>query len=527
MSKKINIIIYPILKSTSIEWLPLRKIHKDALPEGYELTIRDDWNNSEEPFNIHRGYLEIVTNEAREEFKTIITEAINDNSESIVLLSNLFILLERTYPNIKDDDSEEDSFTKVFVSVCKPELLEEIYFTLIASLNTEYYKHINVFNAKPDKASDWTNLLRRSNSFHTFSDPLLHLIYLIKTSHNRTLPYKYVKPMAPLLRATIFGFNGYDLEISDLDSQYIFSLENEIAFVTSVLIDDIRPDKIVPAWLTSTLIENILNSWCSSGRYLLQAIYGLHSRHAYSDMWITISNLVYDNLNSKIKSEDISLTEKFEFPSDVIAVSAMLFDKKFEIHTLHPNQKNAILSLFLNQLNGFFDEFEKSFINDSYYEPFDLYYAGDAKFQNMLAFVLLCILDSSDRDIKHFKAICYKIVPCFYGTYKSKKFAENYCEFLILVLSSAFRLTGLDIESNTTIGNYLDVINNTVLFSYAHKAEQNDFIWDIEGQNVDYQFNASLVVLNAQLKEVSTFNNFKAFFNEFNNSKIAVWPFEK
>jgi hypothetical protein len=520
---------------TSIDWLIVHSVSKLNLSvENVEFSFVDGKEKHDEVFNTNQGFISLKTKDSINLFKKILIELEDEFKDNHVALANLYIIITRT--SYKGEDKE--SYIKEFKLRVNSDTVKIIFENLIDSLNNEYYKQSYSKNTNINNTEEWLSLFRSAEYSHGFSDPILYVLNLVKVNQKWIIDFNYIKKMKPVLRASLIGWYGFDLIISKKTFNQILKDDNELAFISAYLIDDIGKNKTSPEWLTTELVNCFIQKhWDNIGKHMFFHTFGLSYRNKNennkSNLFELLETLIHCELIKILHSNNGNFTKwinKVTFPSDFITLFSWFSIKEIDLATISDENEHAITNQFISELSRIYKEIPSYIATDRHSDPFDSYQLSEPKYLNTLAYILIFLLDADENNYKEIKKICYDFKPLFYGAYHSKHIANNFTELLLLIFLSAHRIVNLNEDLAKNIGNLFKILDETILIPYIHLSEQNDEIWSTDKEKYQMSYNAGKYLVNEYIiqnskHEVNKY--YQDFLEEVKNIKVTQWPFER
>jgi len=344
--------------------------------------------------------------------------------------------------------------------------------------------------------------------------------------------------MKPVLRATLIGWYGFDLIITEETFKQILKDENELSFISAYFIDDFGKNKTTPEWLTSELVNCFIEkNWDNIGKHIFFHVFGLsyrnNSEYNKSSLFERLETLTHSELIKILHSNNDNFTNwitKFTFPNDFIALFSWFSIKEIDLAILSDENEHAITKQFISELNRIYQEIPSHIASDRHSDPFNSFQLDEPKYQITLAYILIFLLDASKNDFKEIKKICYDFKPLFYGAYHSKRVANNFAELILLIFLSAYRIKTLNEDLAKNINTLFKILDETILIPYIHLSEQEDEIWDANKVKQQVSYNAGKYLINEYIVQNSKNESnkyYQDFLEEIGNIKVTVWPFER
>ena len=521
-----------LTNEAQIDWLIIHKISKAVNNiDGVEFSFVDGAERIDESFKTNQGYICIKNTTALTLFEKTISELSANFISNYPALANLYIIISR----VSHTREEKETLIQSFKKNIGKDNCETIYNLLIESLNKEYYKHNHLKEISPQNTNDWLDLFHSTQYLHPISDPLLASLQLVRTERNRELDFELIEKMKPLLRSVLIGQYGLDLIITTSKLKIIYTNENELLFLSACLIDDSVSNKVSPVWLTQNLINIFIEKhWINIGKYMFVHVFGLSYRNKNKNiLYENLENLIHNNLIIQIKASHTHTTEwlnNLSFPNDFTALFSWFTIKKIDYQEIFNENKKTILNQFIKELKRISEELPIHLASQNSSDPFNSFQLHETKYQDALAYLLLFILDSNSDNLQEINKICYDFKPLFYGGFRANSLAKHFAEIMLLVAFSGHRIIGINEAMILTLKKYLKILAETILIPYFHLSERDNEIWNLENEDQVFEFSAGKLILNnaiASVCENTVVENYKDFFNEIDNIKIAKWPFER
>lgn len=515
-----------IPQNTEVHWMIIHEISKVKIEiEGIEFSFVDGKERRDHPFNTSQGYISLTTPNAISEFSKIVNELSEEFKSSPIALANLFIVITRASYN----GEEKETLIKDFKNKIGKDYCIDIFNTLLASLNREYYKH-SYSKKEPSTTNDWLAILNSSQYMHNISDPLINCLQLMMIERNCEIDFDLLEKMNPLLRAVLIGQYNFELIISKSKLEQLYGRVEELTFLSAYLIDAVAPDRIPPDWLTETLVKRFLANWDIIGKEIFVHIYGLSFRNKKQNkLYKRLENLISIILTEKIQSENDEILKwisKLEFSNDFIALFGWLSLKELDCNKIPNPNRETITNQFISELQRIVELIPVYLASENSEDPFASFQLYEGKYQTTLAYILLFLLFATDKNRKDIRNVCHQFKPLFYGGYRAVYLATRFTEIMILIGLSGNSIHGFDEEESSSLEQYLKIIADTILIPYIHLAERDDEIWDPKSENKAAQYNAGKYLVTTYMRNIRNSEireHYNDFFKIINEVAIAEW----
>lgn len=523
-------------QKSTIDWLIVHEISiSNPNVEDVEFSSVDGKESINEPFKISQGYICLKTHVSITKFERILVELCESVKADSFFFANLYIIITRI--SYEAEDQAENILIKKIKDKLGEEVCTSIFNLLINSLNIEYYKHNHISQKEPTTIDDWLALFQSAQYLSYLpNDPVISCLQLIKRERSNKLDFELIQRMKPLIRsAVLMGWHNFELEVTDEKIKSLCVQEEELIFLSAILLNYSLPDKNPPDWLSESFIEiSIEKYWNSTGKQLFVNVFGLSYRNRHqNELYKRLEELIHQILFKKLKSEQPETTawiNTLEFKDDFIALFSWFSTKEIKYEDIPSRNRASILNKFIQQLKEISDNFPDYLVPENNNDPFSSFQLHEKKYRRTLAHLLILLIDAPESDRKKIKAICFQIKFLFYGGYRACLFATRFTELLLLIGLSASNLENLEVNHFTSIQNYLKIIADTILIPYIHLVEREEDIWNPKSEKQMFEFHAGRDLILEALSKIYNSEKrtyYQDFFNIIDEVKVANWPYER
>jgi len=532
MKNPISAIADLLFKLNKVNWFIVHDLSKAGLVENeIQFTFVDGKERFDEPFGTNLGYISINEPKSYNEFCEEILNLADVLKDNPVALANIFIILLRLSTNSTGNDILERFKSQIDATTCV-----KVYDLLVDSLNLSYFSHRNLKQYKYDTLRDWLEVLNGAQYHHGFSDPVTSILILVKDGNGTSLDFAIIRKMAPLLRAHLIGFFGYNIAINNKDLfDIILTDEKEAAFFAGYIIEEKGSNRSAVEWLSENIVRVFIEMyWNNIGKDFFFHVFGLSFRNkGKNQLYKDLESDIHQILLEKFQSADLGKYQNintFKYPHDFIALYNWFSVMKIKPSSISEINTSTIVEQFLNQLESIVENVPEYLAKEKYSDPFESYSLSEGKFLTALAFQLLFLLCNREEDIKRLKDICFKFKPLFYGGFQSTSIASHFAETILIMLLSTHLIHDLNEGHFNKLKKLLSVAEETILIPYIHLAERDEEIWNPETEKQVFSFNAGKYLVNDYLKKILNSElkeHYASLFSLFDDVKIAKWPYER
>lgn len=491
------------------------------------------------PFDYDLGY--ICLEEGNNESESVLTYysdtllALTDRFiDNHIALCNIFIIILRS--SSRSDYKSE--MVNMFVNKIGNDRSKSIFLTLIDSLSEELYKQNNNIKQNPKNVDEWCRLFRMATYLDSHALSYNSIIMLV--SQKIRLDFRCVPKIPPIIRAILIDFYGLEIHLNQDDIKELDTLsENEISFIVAYIIENLyHPEAL--EWFNPEVADSLmLTHWNYGGKKLVSRIILEKTKQQSKKPQSNLSPIYKDLINSfsnHLTDANISLWfTGLEFPEDCITISILILETikvdgdEYNLSLIPEN----IRSIFCNSIFQSLIKPEtliRKLITDENSTTVFNFFTLDSVYQNFLTVLCYLLLKDDSISKKKLKDLCFKYRKYFYCDYDTLRVAEEFVEFVLLVLLSIIQINGLEDKDLEKWKDLVSMVTDTVLYPYIVNAEEEEYIW-----NPEYELNMNYTTLpkyyiNLYLRELfkSSYSVIaKDLFSKISEYKTAVWPYER
>lgn len=522
----------------SVSWRIIHDIERLEIDDSVKFRSMDK-SSREDPLGFPIGFISIEPvdgkdSEACEIYIDNILSLVRDFINNDIALSNIYIVAIRTSCN------PDYSFQLIhsIINVMSPQKSEKVFKHLITSLNVLINAHNDFIVKIPQTVEAWRSHFHsvfRSNPNVLDYDSIAKLI-----TKDRTLYFKWLDTIHPIMIAFLVEFDGYNVQLSNEDiASFDTASVLKVTFVVEYINENLSEPKKID-WFNDALAKSLMiKHWNTGGKQLLKLLLNKVTRPQAESIKPSLDfvlGMLVDVFRGNQAENTVSLWfSTLSFPEDYIMVSALIMksneDKKGggDLSAITKELRRAMVDNLLLIIGRPEKLIKKVITNKSSYSAFEFYNIEGA-YQNLLVVVCYLFLVEDSVSIDEIKKICYKYKQYFYCDYDSARIAEEFTEFILLVLLSITNIKGLSDVSKKKWKKLMKVVSTTILYPYIMVAEEDGYIWnpDLSCSSEFYALTKkSINRLLGELHKDAYEELSRDFFKDFSAYKTAVWPYER
>lgn len=523
------------IQDNRLEWKVLHKIKDDNVNVApWEIImIERGIGDRDLPFTFSQGYFSLKGDDRDKEIDDLLS-AIKEVAEHFAndhnALCNLYIFVLRISAHREDDLPGE------FLNLLNKEQLVSLMAAYIDKLN-RLFENSRLKQNKPNTAWEWAMMFTSAQYMDSFNDPLaaFNIITAKLSGDARETELKWLLKLSPLARSRAVDFWGVNIKASSAEIiAAIIEDSSEAAFISAYL-SELLPHENLPDWLNKEIIEILfIKHWGTAGCFLLQSTYGMSFRVQNEQLGKVIKPLFNEVLQDYfIKGtigEDKKILQEMLWPRDFISLANWLHDEKIALSTIHTRFNDDLPASVVKVLSDFLKGVPNVLSSGNVSSGVEFYSLNNVRYTLVFPYLLL-ILIKNKKSTEQFKKCFMGIKQLYFGEWEAQHIAEDYAEFVLLMLTSVHQINDLEKEHLYNYNNLLDDFIKMLWYSYIQKAEKDEYIW-----NKDYAFGVSQsnfpkYFLNRSIKILSTKAEYKVQYSKLYDSflqyKTATWPFER
>ncbi|GGA82180.1 hypothetical protein [Puia dinghuensis] len=512
-----------------VDWLIVRKLAEQFPTDNRErFSFIKEEERIDEPFRFNQGFVTIEDVEF-DEFKSLLRKVIQDNSENLTALGNLFVLQNR----VSGPYSENEDLTEFFKGEVGIDRLPLLFETLMKSLNEQFFAHTSIDRDTVLTTDDWLKSFGHSAMAGRAHEVLVAVLLLISEDIQNGVDFRYVRQMKPSIRAVLCDFWGMGISMAPGEVQAVITEGKEVPFLAAYLIDRSKGRFAMPDWMALDRIRDMFLDWKRTGKYLLEQVLG--GRQGYGTPGVgqqTLSNfvrLVVSEVLISDSADSLAWIDGLEFPADMIGVFSCISEDGIAYSSIPVPVKQRLFQVVLRGIKQILGEVDVFLGENEGHEGPSYWALSDPKFQLMLCGLLVLYLDVGDGDSrKQFKHLCFEIKFLFYGAYKTSSLAKRLAEMLLLTVLSADEFTTESDELFSGLDILQRDIVDTILVPYVHEIEREEEIWNPEFEGVVGMVRSDNLLVNdalARIKNSVLFSKYNILFTAIEEIAVARWPY--
>ncbi|MDD2600513.1 MAG: hypothetical protein PHO37_15025 [Kiritimatiellae bacterium] len=523
----------------SVSWRIIHDIERLVIDNDSVKFRSMDKSSREDPLGFPIGFISIEPvdgndSEACKIYIDSILSLVRVFIDNYIALSNIYIVAIRTSCNPDYSFQLIDSI----INAMSPQKSEQVFKHLITSLNVLINAHNDFIVKLPQTVEAWRSHFRsvfRSNPNVLDYDSIAKLI-----TKDRTLYFKWLDSIHPIIIAFLVEFDGYKVQLSNEDiASFDTASVLEVTFVVEYVSENLSEPKKID-WFNDALAKSLMiTHWNAGGKQLVKLLLNKVTRPQAESIKSSLDfvlGMLVDVFRGYQAENTVSLWfSTLSFPEDFIMVSALIMksneDKegRVDLSAITNELRRAMVDNLLLIIGRPEKLIKKVITNKSSYSAFE-FYNIEGVYQNLLVVVCYIFLAEDSVSIDEIKKICYKYKQYFYCDYDSVRIAEEFTEFILLVLLSITKIEGLRSASKKKWKKLMRVVSTTILYPYIMVAEEDGYIWnpDLSCSSEFYaltkkSINRSLSdLLDSEYKVIAS-----DFIEDLFKCKTAKWPFER
>jgi len=449
------------------------------------------------------------------------------NYENFIFLSiNYLIFLSRI-----SNDNDQSLLEEAFINSLNNEDLNYLISIFIKWLNVEYLKDFESFNKNPNTVAEWQTLINQISYVSYFSDPVHIAISIIY--YRPYFTYDVLIHSNPILKARIISYKN-DLILDKAQIKEL-SKSKDVTFMCSITIG-IQYHPLNFNLIDEEIWKEVLDKWDNN---YLSSIHNLFGDYVLSeeprlDYMRNLTKIIIEKYFKTCSNEHCRKPlENLQWPKDYVPFTYLLgtiqlsneIEKVF-IKSYSTKVSDYFDDILLNKIRFVFDNeyrFKKDFTNIFSAQECLTYTLYSCLKTDKLVWVKLL---NSLRKVLMFSKVL------FYGSYNSSYSATLITEnILILLLSIRYLQEPLNEHELERLNHIIELLKETVLFSYIKKTERFDLIWDNDSFEEKARFNEKKYLINNLLfyidKNFELNSAMSILLKFWRENSTTTWPWMK